>query len=269
MRRALFVLLAALCLLTSAASAEDGAGKAQPLSLSSSSVADGATNVAADTAIQLDFTKNVVNLTVKDNNMTCFSVTDSAGAAVPIVVSMGDDQVDRDVRNTIYVSPAQAWPAGETLTLTISGDLMAKNGTSMGTARTLRFTVAGAAATPAPTATPKPTLAPTPTPKPTARPTAAPTPTPAAAVAAPEPEVTPTPEPAPSATPEVTPTPEVTAAPEESTTPSASPTETPEPTAAPEPDTPSGSPAPLLAAVIGAVVVLGAVLLVLYRRKGR
>ena len=265
MRRALFALLAALCLLTTAASAEDGAGKAQPLALSSSSVADGATNVAADTAIRLDFTKNVVNLTVKDNNKTCFSVTDSTGAAVPIVVSMGDDQVDRDVRNTIYVSPAQTWPAEETLTLTISGDLMAKNGTSMGTAHTLRFTVAGAAATPAPTATPKPTPAPTPTPKPTARPT----PTPAAAMATPEPEVTATPEPTPSATPEPTPTPEVTEAPEESTTPSASPTETPEPTAAPEEEPEIGVPLPVMAAVIGVVVVLGAGLLFLTRKLGR
>lgn len=261
MRRALFALLAAVCLLTTAASAEDGAGKAQPLALSSSSVADGAVDVAADTAIRLDFTKNVVNLTVKDNNLTCFSVTDSTGAAVPIVVSMGDDQVDRDVRNTIYVSPAQAWPAGETLTLTISGDLMAKNGTSMGTAHTLRFTVAGAAATPAPTPIPTPVPTPAPTPKPT--------PTPAAATATPEPAVTPTPEPTPSATADPTPTPEVTAAPEESTTPSVPPTEAPEPTAAPEPDTQSGSPAPLLAAGVGLVVVLGAVLLALRRRKGR
>lgn len=262
MRRTLFTLLAALCLLIPAASAEDGAGQSQPLALTSSSVADGAANVAVDTAIRLDFTKNVVNLTVKDNNMTCFSVTDSAGGAVPIVVSMGDDQVDREVRNTIYVSPAGTWPAGETLTLTISGNLMAKNGNSMGTAHTLRFTTAGAAPAPSPTAVP------TPTPKPTPKPTVQPTPTPAAAVTpAPEPTASAQPEPSAAAAPEATPTPESAAAPAEST-PIPTPSAAPEPAPTPETGTASGG-GTLAAAAVVAVVIVAAAVLILRRRKGR
>lgn len=252
MRRYLTGLLAALLLLCTTAGAVDGAGKAEPLALSASSVADGAANVAADTSIRLDFTKNVVNLQVKDNNMTCFSVTDSGGNQVPIVVSMGDDQVDREVRNTIYVSPATAWPAGETLTLTISGNLTAKNGSTMGTAHTLRFTVAGAAATPAPsaavTATPKPVT----TPEPTPAPTPAPTPVPAES------------EPLPSETPAIQSTPAVV----ETETPVPSPTPVPsEPPV--QPDADGGIPAAVILAVVLIAAAAAAVLLVLRSRGGR
>lgn len=254
MRRYLTGLLAALLLLCTAAGAVDGAGKAEPLALSASSLADGASNVAVDTSIRLDFTKNVVNLLVKDNNMTCFSVTDSKGNQVPIVVSMGDDQVDRDVRNTIYVSPAQTWPAGETLTLTISGNLMAKNGNSMGTARTLRFTTAGEAAASTPeaavTAAPKPAATPKPPVKPTAAPTAAPTPSPTPAPAASE------------ALPSETPAAESTPAAVETGTPVPSPTAVPSELPAQPASTTGSSPAALILAVvvIAAVVVLLAVL---------
>lgn len=252
MRRYLTGLLAALLLLCTTAGAVDGAGKAEPLALSASSVADGAANVAADTSIRLDFTKNVVNLQVKDNNMTCFSVTDSGGNQVPIVVSMGDDQVDREVRNTIYVSPATAWPAGETLTLTISGNLTAKNGSTMGTAHTLRFTVAGAAATPAPsaavTATPKPVT----TPEPTPTPTPAPTPVPAES------------EPLPSDTPAIQSTPALV----ETETPVPSPMPVPsEPPV--QPDADSGIPAAVILAVVLIAAAAAAVLLVLRSRGDR
>ena len=248
MRRYLTGLLAVLLLLCITAGAVDGAGKAEPLALSASSVADGAANVAADTSIRLDFTKNVVNLQVKDNNMTCFSVTDSGGNQVPIVVSMGDDQVDREVRNTIYVSPATAWPAGETLTLTISGNLTAKNGSTMGTAHTLRFTVAGEAATPAPsaavTATPKPVTTPEPTP--------APTPVPAES------------EPLTSETPAIQSTPAVV----ETETPVPSPT--PAPSEPPvQPDADGGIPAAVILAVVLIAAAAAAVLLVLRSRGGR
>ena len=258
MRRYLTGLLAVLLLLCTTAGAVDGAGKAEPLALSASSVADGAANVAADTSIRLDFTKNVVNLQVKDNNMTCFSVTDSGGNQVPIVVSMGDDQVDREVRNTIYVSPATAWPAGETLTLTISGNLMAKNGSTMGTAHTLRFTVAGAVATPAPSAavvaTPKPvvTTKPAATPEPTPAPTPAPTPVPAES------------EPLTSETPAIQSTPAVV----ETETPVPSPT--PAPSEPPvQPDADGGIPAAVILAVVLIAAAAAAVLLVLRSRGDR
>ena len=66
-----------------------GGGKNVPLGLAESSVPDGSTNVPTDVTITLTFNKNVVNFTVKDNNMTCFSLADSRGTNVPVTVLMG------------------------------------------------------------------------------------------------------------------------------------------------------------------------------------
>lgn len=121
-----------------------GGGSGTPLTLDYSSVPSGSTDVPTDVTITLTFTKNVVNFAVKDNNMGCFSLVDSAGNGVPISVIMGDDQVDSSIKRIISISPATLSP-GETYTLTISGNLQAKNGTYLGSPIYLTFTTAGAA----------------------------------------------------------------------------------------------------------------------------
>ena len=122
-----------------------GGGSGSPLALDWSSVPDGSTDVPADVTITLTFTKNVVNFTVKDNNMGCFRLVDSGGSSVPISVIMGDDQVDSSVKRIISIAP-DTLAAGETYTLIISGGLQAKNGTYLGSDVYLTFTTAGAAA---------------------------------------------------------------------------------------------------------------------------
>ena len=64
----------------------DGNGKNRniPLTLVSSSVKDGDTGVPLDPVIQLDFNKNVSNITVLANNKKCFHLTEEGGEAVPI-----------------------------------------------------------------------------------------------------------------------------------------------------------------------------------------
>ena len=86
----ILALLILLCLLPTAAYAGDGSGENSdiPLSLQACSPAGGSSGLAADAAITLDFNKNVVNLSVKEHNKTCFSVTDSSGSPVEIVVEM-------------------------------------------------------------------------------------------------------------------------------------------------------------------------------------
>jgi len=122
-----------------------GGGSGNPLALDWSSVPDGSTDVPPDVTITLTFTKNVVNFTVKDNNMGCFRLVDSGGSSVPISVIMGDDQVDSSVKRIISIAP-DTLAAGETYTLIISGGLQAKNGTYLGSDVNLTFTTAGAAA---------------------------------------------------------------------------------------------------------------------------
>ena len=126
-----------------------GGGSGNPLTLDWSTVPDGSTDVPTDVTITLTFTKNVVNFTVRDNNMGCFTLVDSGGSRVPIAVIMGDDQVDPDVKRIISVSPDALSP-GETYTLIISGNLQAKNGTYLGSDIYLTFTTAGAQEVPAP-----------------------------------------------------------------------------------------------------------------------
>ncbi len=154
--RRLFVLLIVLMLALSpgvCALAEggdgSGGGSGNPLTLDWSTVPDGSTDVPTDVTITLTFTKNVVNFTVRDNNMGCFTLVDSGGSRVPIAVIMGDDQVDTSIKRIISISPDPLSP-GETYTLIISGNLQAKNGTYLGSDIYLTFTTAGAQETPPP-----------------------------------------------------------------------------------------------------------------------
>ena len=151
-------LLAAACLLlclTVSAFAEGGSGdgsgggKDKPLTLESSSIANGAQNVPVNPEIVLGFSKNVVNISVKENNKNCFSMTDSKGNSVPVDIIMGDDQVNptQEIKRTITVKPAVSLDPGETYLLKISGDVTAKSGAKIGKDNYISFTVAGATTT--------------------------------------------------------------------------------------------------------------------------
>ena len=151
-------LLATVCLmlcLTVSAFAEGGSGdgsgggKDKPLTLESSSIANGAQNVPVNPEIVLGFSKNVVNISVKENNKNCFSMTDSKGNSVPVDIIMGDDQVNptQEIKRTITVKPAVSLDPGETYLLKISGDVTAKSGAKIGKDNYISFTVAGATTT--------------------------------------------------------------------------------------------------------------------------
>lgn len=157
----------------------DGTGGSDgkdPPELVSSSVPDGSTDVDIDEDIILNFNKNVVNFTVKENNMKCFSMVDSKGNSVVLTVIMGDDQVDRDIRRIITIHP-DSLKEGETYTLTISKNLQAKNGLSMEDDVIITFTTV----MPSEKITPSPTSAQassdTSLPSPSVIPTASSTPT--------------------------------------------------------------------------------------------
>ena len=122
-----------------------GGGSGSPLTLDVSSVPDGSTDVPVDVRITLTFTKNVVNFAVREHNMGCFVLTDDKGNEVPITVEMGDDQVDPSVKRVIEIVPGTL-SEGVTYTLTVKGELQAKNGTYMGEDLKLSFTTEGAAA---------------------------------------------------------------------------------------------------------------------------
>ena len=179
---ALFLALCLLlcCALTAFAGGGNGdgtgGGKDKPLELVSSSVPDGAKNVSQNPEIVLTFSKNVVHFTVRDNNKTCFSMTDETGAPVPIDVVMGDDQVDPSIKRIVTIVPQSALTPGTTYRLRIGGGITSKSGASIGNDSDLTFTVAGekpteAAPTTKPTTTRPTTTRPTTTKPTTTKPT--------------------------------------------------------------------------------------------------
>lgn len=107
-----------------------GGGQDKPLDLLRSNVSDGDTDVDPDVRIELYFSKNVVNLKVREGNKACFSLCDSAGNDVPITVEMGDDQIEPtdEVKRTVTIVPKSPLQTGETYTLTVGKELAAKNG---------------------------------------------------------------------------------------------------------------------------------------------
>ena len=155
--------LAVLSLFPTCVHAENGEGSNSPLILESCSPASGMSELSADAAITLNFSKNVSNFTVRDNNMTCFSAVDSSGNPIDIVVEIGDDQVDREIRRTIVVRPLSQWPSGETFTLTVSADLASKSGVALGTPVMLTYTTA---AVNEPVPAPEPSVDPAPSEQP-------------------------------------------------------------------------------------------------------
>ncbi len=120
-----------------------GGGKAEALTVESASVEDGAV-LAPEDAITLVFTKNVVNSSVKENNLPLFTVTDDSGAAVEITVTMADDQIEPDKKNDVVIAPADTWAEGA-YTLTAQAGITSKSGDVMEQDYTLTFSVAGAA----------------------------------------------------------------------------------------------------------------------------
>lgn len=119
-----------------------GGGADEPLTIVSATISDGQKDVLQNQEIRFEFSKNVVNLTVKENNEKCFTVTDQSGNPVGFAVVMADDQIDRDNRNFIGITINDGMKVDETYSIAISKNLMAKNGQSLDRDYTYGFTVA-------------------------------------------------------------------------------------------------------------------------------
>lgn len=121
-----------------------GGGKSEPLRLVSSVPADGAKNVPVPSRILLTFSKNVVNMTVNENNKTCFSLQSEAGKEIPVTVFMADDQIEPEKRNDVILYPSGALQSGTPYMVKVSQMLRSKSGVNLQQPVTVRFTTAGA-----------------------------------------------------------------------------------------------------------------------------
>ncbi len=119
-----------------------GGGQGEPLALLSSSPANGSSDVDVSSNIVLGFSKNVINMTVKDNNMTCFALFDSKGDPVSIKVIMADDQMEPEKKREVIVDPVSGLMPSTKYTLEISAAMQAKSGVTLPDKVTVSFTTA-------------------------------------------------------------------------------------------------------------------------------
>lgn len=152
LRYFLLIFLLALLLLPASSFAENGDGtgggngqgiganKDIALTLVKSSVADGATDVAVNETIQLDFNKNICNITILADNKKCFHLTDASGEAVAIKLIFPDDQIQHDYKKQVFLIPQEDLASNTQYKVSVDSTLKAKNGTTIDNAHTFTFT---------------------------------------------------------------------------------------------------------------------------------
>lgn len=142
----LVTLLFILCVTPAFGAGGDGTGggngenRGIALTLESASISDGATDVPTDHIFQLNFNKNICNVTVLPNNKKCFHLTDADGKAVSIQLIFPDNQVQKTYRREVFIKPVKALKPNCTYRLSVDRILQAKNGTTIDNAHTLTFT---------------------------------------------------------------------------------------------------------------------------------
>lgn len=119
-----------------------GGGQGEPLRLDSSSPYNGESGVSTDVLITMTFNKNVVNMTVSDNNLNCFSLYAADGSKVPVEVIMADDQIYPEKKREIVLKPLQALKHNTAYTVKVSSALQSKSGNIMSGDLTITFITA-------------------------------------------------------------------------------------------------------------------------------
>ncbi|WKY48724.1 Ig-like domain-containing protein [Eubacteriaceae bacterium ES3] len=119
-----------------------GGGSGQPLTIVASTPADGATDVAIDDVITLEFSKNVAYLTVRDDNLTAVSIYNGE-TLVPAEVTMADDQLEPDLRNFMTITPSEPLEEATTYTIKVEPIVTSKSGDVLESAVEINFTTAG------------------------------------------------------------------------------------------------------------------------------
>lgn len=117
-----------------------GKNKDIALTLESSSVKNNEVNIAINETFQLNFNKNICNVTVLSNNKMCFHLTDESGIAVPIKLVFPDTQVQQDHKKEVFIIPAEDLDPNTQYRISVDSTLSAKNGTYIDNAHTITFT---------------------------------------------------------------------------------------------------------------------------------
>ncbi len=104
-----------------------GGGKSEPLSLVSSDPTEVSSEISLDTVFNLEFSKNIAYVTIRDNNIKAFTLWDN-NTQVPVTVTMADDQLEPDLRNYVLVVPEEDLTPDTMYTLKVDSSLASKSG---------------------------------------------------------------------------------------------------------------------------------------------
>ncbi|MEO1815039.1 MAG: Ig-like domain-containing protein [Acetobacterium sp.] len=121
-----------------------GGGSTEPLTIVTASPADKATDIAVDTPIKLEFSKNVAYATVRDANLKAVSLW-AGDQPVAAEITMADDQLNPELRNFINIVPGAPLQEGTVYTIKVDTTLSSKSGDILTAPLALTFTTVGAA----------------------------------------------------------------------------------------------------------------------------
>lgn len=116
-----------------------GGGQGNPVTIQSISINDGSTNVELKPYIVINFSKNVINMSVKENNKNCFYMEDESGDNISLNVIMADDQVEPEKKRIISLTPQDKLKEGKQYTLYISQNITSKSGDRLDYSRSISF----------------------------------------------------------------------------------------------------------------------------------
>ncbi|HAZ05522.1 MAG TPA: hypothetical protein DCY58_03475 [Acetobacterium sp.] len=119
-----------------------GGGSTEPLTIVTVTPADKSTEIAIDTPIKLEFSKNVAYATVRDANLKAVSLW-AGDQPVAAEITMADDQLEPDLRNFINIVPSEPLKEGTVYTIKVDTTLSSKSGDVLTAPITLTFTTAG------------------------------------------------------------------------------------------------------------------------------
>ncbi len=101
------------------------------LTLVTSSIEDGATEVSIDPVFELEFSNNVINMKIQKDNMNLIKLLNESGQEVPVEIIMADDQVSPELKRIVKVEPISLLEKGESYKLVVMAGFSSKNGSEI------------------------------------------------------------------------------------------------------------------------------------------
>lgn len=128
----LFIFISVVPTYGETAETQEQDGKSIAFQLVESTPTNLSKDVKLNTEIKLLFNKNVVNMTVKENNSKCIKLLDANNNVVAAELILLDDQIEPDRKREIIIKPINLLNENTTYKIEISSNLQAKNGSLLG-----------------------------------------------------------------------------------------------------------------------------------------